>query len=94
MGKIGTTDHPADLTRKCLGPGRLRGVRMKLNRCFGSRLGGAIRATLTVFNFEGEKPLMAFKRPNDSVISHHRPPPQRGLCVRLSLGVEVPWIHK
>lgn len=81
MGEIGTTDHPVELTRKCLGPRRLRGVRIKPNRCFGSRLGGALRATLTGFNFEGEKPLMAFKGPNDSVMLAS-PPHTPTLAVR------------
>ena len=35
---------------------------------WGSRLGGATGVTLTGFSFEGEKPRVAFKQPNDSVI--------------------------
>lgn len=71
-GEMGTTDQPAGLTRKGLGlrAGALvQDVRVKLNRCFGgSRLGEATGVTLTGFSFEGEKPRVAFKQPNDSVI--------------------------
>lgn len=65
------------LTRKCLGPGPVQGLEgVKLDRCFESRLGRTIGATLTGFNLEGEKPRMALKQQNDSVVLVAPPTPR------------------
>lgn len=82
MGERETTHQwSVGLTRKCLGPGQVQGLaRVKLDRCFESRLGRTIGAMLTGFNLEGEKPRMALKQPNDSVVLA-APPPQSWLWI-------------
>lgn len=88
------TSGSVGLTRRCLDLGRwgwsgvgvFQGVKLD---SFEPRLGRPIGATLTGFNLDREKPRMALKQLNASVVLVS-PPPQSWLCIRLSLGAEGP----